>query len=93
MLLVAVARIAFERGIEYLWAWPSPCGNENDVHGRLKFFESCSMEILNEGADHVVVVGRAADVATCGSEGAFERRNCRSLRIDLTDSYAPAALS
>jgi GNAT superfamily N-acetyltransferase len=70
MLLVAVAHAASDRGIEYLWAWPSPRGNQSDVRGRLEFFASCAMEILSEDADHVVAVGRAAAVANLGSSGA-----------------------
>jgi GNAT superfamily N-acetyltransferase len=68
MLLVAAARSALERGITYLYTWPSPRGNENEVQGRLNFFKSCSMEILNEDVDHVVAVGCAAAVANCGSK-------------------------
>jgi GNAT superfamily N-acetyltransferase len=66
-LMAAVARSALDRGIPYLWAWPSPRGDEKDRQGRLSFFKSCAMDIFNEDADHLVAVGRAEDIERCQS--------------------------
>lgn len=51
------------------------------------------MQILNEDPDHVVAVGRAADVASCGTDHDLGDETQRGhVPVDLTDSYARPGL-